>query len=163
MRSNKPSPRWAPGLRPLGVNLDAHRVQALVITVNLPFCRASISGFRASIPFCWASMPFCRASISDLKSSFPDLSEPGFYKKYSVFLYKWQFRDAGAESNRERIAFGPLLITVLFLALKKIFPKKNYFFLPFFYATFQCGRYNVFKNFFFWPQKVEITSLKSCS
>ena len=61
-----------------------------------------------------------------------------------------------AESNRERIAFGPLLITVLFLALKKLvflkkkfFPKKNIFFLPFFYATFQCGPYNVFKFFFF--------------
>ena len=68
------------------------------------------------------------------------------------------------ESNRERIAFGPLLITVLFLALKKLvflkkkfFPKKN-FFLPFFYATFQCGRYGVFKKilkFFFDPEKVK--------
>ena len=32
---------------------------------------------------------------------------------------------------------------------KKFFPKKNKKNLPFFYATFQCGRYNVFKNFFF--------------
>ena len=36
MRSNKPSPRWAPGLNPFGVNLEAHRVHALVITVNFP-------------------------------------------------------------------------------------------------------------------------------
>ena len=62
-----------------------------------------------------------------------------------------------SESNKERVGFGPLLITVLFLALKKLvflkkkfFPKKKKnFFLPFFYATFQCGRYNVFKKFFF--------------
>ena len=32
---------------------------------------------------------------------------------------------------------------------KKIFPEKNKFLLPFFNVTFQCGRYNVFKNFFF--------------
>ena len=31
---------------------------------------------------------------------------------------------------------------------KKISPPKNIFFLPFFYATFQCGRYGVFKKFF---------------
>ena len=36
--------------------------------------------------------------------------------------------------------------------------------LPFFYATFQCGRYNVFKIFFFFffPQKVEKIAPKSC-
>ena len=41
---------------------------------------------------------------------------------------------------------------------KKILPKKKYFFLPFFYATFQCGRYGVFKKilkFFFDPEKVK--------
>ena len=48
---------------------------------------------------------------------------------------------------------GPDLyvLTVGFLALKKTgfsekknsSPKKYIFFLPFFYATFQCGRYNV--------------------
>ena len=42
---------------------------------------------------------------------------------------------------------------------KKIFPpKKNFFFSPFFYATFQCGRYGVFKKkfkFFFDPEKVK--------
>jgi hypothetical protein len=66
-------------------------------------------------------------------------------------------KTSDTERNRERIAFGPLLITVLFLALKKTgfskkknsSQKKNIFFLPFFYATFQCGRYNVFKFFFF--------------
>ena len=51
---------------------------------------------------------------------------------------------------------GPDLyvLTVVFLALKKtVFSEKknssqkqNFFFLPFFYATFQCGRYNVFKK-----------------
>ena len=51
------------------------------------------------------------------------------------------------------------------LALKKnvflkkfFFQKKKIFFLPFFYATFQCGRYGVFKkkfNFFFDPKKVK--------
>merc|ERR1712008_651511 len=47
--------------------------------------------------------------------------------------------------------------TVAFLALKKTgfsekknsSQKKIIFFLPFFYATFQCGRYNVFNFFFF--------------
>ena len=66
-----------------------------------------------------------------------------------------------SESNRERIAFGPLLITVLFLALKKTgfskkknsSQKKYFFFLPCFYATFQCGHYNVFKFFFFFDHK----------
>ena len=41
---------------------------------------------------------------------------------------------------------------------KKIFPKKIIFFLPFFYATFQCGRYGVFKKklkYFFDPEKVK--------
>ena len=62
-----------------------------------------------------------------------------------------------SQTNRQTFGFGPLLITVLFLALKKlVFLKKNsspqkniFFFLPFFYATFQCGRYNVFNFFFF--------------
>ena len=94
MRSNKPSPRWAPGLRPLGVNLDAHRVQALVITVNLPFCRASISGFWASMPFCRASMPFCLlASISDFTSSLQKFYEPGFNKKAFVRVILLKFKD----------------------------------------------------------------------
>ena len=53
---------------------------------------------------------------------------------------------------------GPDLyvLTVGFLALKKpgfseeknSSPKFFFFFLPFFYATFQCGRYNVFKFYF---------------
>ena len=41
---------------------------------------------------------------------------------------------------------------------KKIFPPQIFFFLPFFYATFQCGRYGVFKIFlkyFFDPEKVK--------
>ena len=48
------------------------------------------------------------------------------------------------------------VVTVAFLALKngfsekKILPPQKNFFLPFFNATFQCGRYNVF-NFFFCP------------
>ena len=76
----------------------------------------------------------------------------------------------GPESNKERVGFGPLLITVLFLALKKtgfskkkILPKKKYiFFLPFFYATFQCRLY-VFKGkkFFFCPWKHKKTSSKA--
>ena len=47
---------------------------------------------------------------------------------------------------------------------KKKFPPNNIFFLTFFYATFQCGRYNVFKQLLFYffahkklkksPQKV---------
>ena len=58
---------------------------------------------------------------------------------------------------REQMS-GPDLyvLTVVFLALKKTgfsekknsSQKKLIFFLPFFYATFQCGRYNVFKFFF---------------
>ena len=38
---------------------------------------------------------------------------------------------------------------------KKNFPKENNFFLPFFYATFQCGRYNVFKFIFFDRKKLK--------
>ena len=63
------------------------------------------------------------------------------------------------------------VLTLKFLALKnwvfprkKILPKKFLIFLPLFYATCQCGRYNVFKkklNLFFphenikkWASKV---------
>ena len=66
---------------------------------------------------------------------------------------------------REQMS-GPNLyvLTVVFLALKKTgfseikysSQKKINFFLPFSYATFQCGRYNVFKLlllFFFLPTK----------
>ena len=57
--------------------------------------------------------------------------------------------------TREQMSVPDLyVLTVAFLALKKlvfvkkkILPKKKSFFLPFFYATFQCGHYNVF-NFF---------------
>ena len=41
---------------------------------------------------------------------------------------------------------------------KKFSQKKKYFFLPFFYATFQCGRYGDFKKilkYFFDPEKVK--------
>ena len=40
----------------------------------------------------------------------------------------------------------------------RIFQKNKYFFLPLFYATFQCGRYDIFKKkfkFFFDPEKVK--------
>ena len=57
------------------------------------------------------------------------------------------------------------VLTVAFLALKKmvflkkkIFSKKIIFFLPFFNATFQCGRYGVFKKnlkYFFDHEKVK--------
>ena len=46
----------------------------------------------------------------------------------------------------------------MFFWKKKFFPKKNIFFLPFFNATFQCGRYGVFKKKFkysFDPEKVK--------
>ena len=61
-----------------------------------------------------------------------------------------------SETLEETIESGPLCITDLFQ--NKISPKKNDFSpekntsqkkqkkLPFFYATFQCGRYNVFKK-----------------
>ena len=47
---------------------------------------------------------------------------------------------------------------MVFLKKKKSSPPKNIFFLPFFYATFQCGRYGVFKKklkYFFDPEKVK--------
>ena len=53
------------------------------------------------------------------------------------------------------------VVTVAFLALKKmVFLKKKIlppqiFFLPFFNATFQCGRYNVFNFFFFAHEKLK--------
>ena len=46
----------------------------------------------------------------------------------------------------------------MFFLKKNIFSKEKYFFLPFFNATFQCGRYGVFKKnlkFFFGPEKVK--------
>ena len=50
-----------------------------------------------------------------------------------------------------------LVLTLKFLVLKKsllLLPKLFFdFFLPLFYATFQCGRYNVFNFFFFFPKK----------
>ena len=86
------------------------------------------------------------------------LGKQYFLKVFKILIIlKVPYNYLSPESNRERIAFGPLLITVLFLALKKtgfskkkiLPPPKKKFFLPFFYATFQCGRYNVFKKIFF--------------
>ena len=37
MRSTKPSPRWAPGANPWGVNRDATLLQAPVMTVKIQF------------------------------------------------------------------------------------------------------------------------------
>ena len=48
---------------------------------------------------------------------------------------------------------------------KKFFPPPKKFFLPFFKATFQCGRYGVFRKkleFFFDAEKVKKTGLKCC-
>ena len=67
-----------------------------------------------------------------------------------------------AESNRERIAFGPLLITVLFLALKKmvflkkkILPKKkNIFFYLFSMQLFSADA-TMFSIFFFDHKKLK--------
>ena len=64
-----------------------------------------------------------------------------------------------AQTNRQMFGFGPLLITVLFLALKKTgFPKKKILPPPLFSADATMFSK---KNFF--SQKVEKTSLKSCS
>ena len=82
---------------------------------------------------------------------------------FAICLFDLGLRHIGrlaylqAETLEETIESGPLCITDLRLAYKKrlknknkIFPKnKIFFFLPFFYATFQCGRYNVFNFFFF--------------
>ena len=59
------------------------------------------------------------------------------------------------ESNRERIAFGPLLITVLYLALKKsgFSKKKNYF--TFFLCNFSVRTLWCFQKNFFDPEKVK--------
>ena len=61
------------------------------------------------------------------------------------------------ESNRERIAFGPLLITVLYLALKKtgfskkkfFQKKKKFFFYLFSMQLFSADATMFSKNFFF--------------
>ena len=45
---------------------------------------------------------------------------------------------------------------MVFLKKKNLPKRKIFFFLPFFYATFQCGRYGVFKKklkIFFTPKK----------
>ena len=47
---------------------------------------------------------------------------------------------------------------MIFLKEKNLLPPKKVFFSPFFYATFQCGRYGVFKKnlkFLFDPEKVK--------
>ena len=47
--------------------------------------------------------------------------------------------------------------------MKKKFLKKEIYFLPLFYATFQCGCYSVFKKvltYFFDPEKVKKRSSK---
>jgi hypothetical protein len=60
------------------------------------------------------------------------------------------------------------IFTLKFLAYKKDKYMKKKFPSPpkkitFFYATFQCGRYNVLKKIvFFCPQKVEKIALKNC-
>ena len=68
------------------------------------------------------------------------------------------FFKPNVESQIREQMSGPDLyvLTVAFIALKNwFFWKKKFFptiffFLPFFYATFQCGRYNVFKFLFFY-------------
>ena len=45
--------------------------------------------------------------------------------------------------------------------MKKKIPKKELF-LPFFYVTFQCGRYDIFK-FVFALENIKKPALKSCS
>ena len=69
-----------------------------------------------------------------------------------------------AQNSQQKSVPDLYVLTVAFLALKngfsekKNFPPKKFFFWPFFNATFQCGRYNVFKkilNFFFATQNIE--------
>ena len=78
----------------------------------------------------------------------------GMYKKV-ISIVSSKVNLCKAESNRERIAFGPLLITVLFLALKKLvflkkkfFQKKNFFF-TFFLCNFSVRTLQCFQFFFF--------------
>ena len=55
---------------------------------------------------------------------------------------------------------------MVFLEKKTLSLKKINLFLPFFNATFQCGRYGIFKKNLkkiFDPEKVKKTGLKSCS
>ena len=61
-----------------------------------------------------------------------------------------------SQNSQQKSVTNLNVLTVAFLALKKmVFLKKNIFFSPFFNATFQCGRYGVFKiqNFFLTPKK----------
>ena len=91
------------------------------------------------------------------------------YKFESIFnrstkfgLQEW----ATAETNRETFGFGPLLITVLFLAYKKKTKtwkkKKNYLFSMQLFSAVATMFSKIF-FFFFGPQKVEKITLKSCS
>ena len=100
---------------------------------------------------------------------------------YSSILYTYLARESLTSTVRSEAQYSQQqsvpdlsVLTVAFLALKKngfsekdkFFPKKKniFFYIPFFYATFQCGRYNVFIFFFsFCPQEVEKIALKSCS
>jgi hypothetical protein len=76
--------------------------------------------------------------------------------------------------SKQRTDQRVLVLTLKLLALTKsgFPPVKNtskFFFdfcLPLFYATFQCGPYNIFKKkfeFIFYPWKLKKTGLKSCS
>ena len=83
---------------------------------------------------------FCTFKMADVNHSIANSS------LFPTFLY--------LHSNSTQI----LALKKMVFLKKKIFPKQNYFFLPFFYATFQCGRYGVFnKNlkYFFDPEKVK--------
>ena len=75
------------------------------------------------------------------------------------------FPTAIITDKRVDACFRTLCFKLKFLAYKKrqTHEKKipKFFFLPFFYATFQCGRYNV--SFYFCPQKVEKAVFQSCS
>ena len=77
-----------------------------------------------------------------------------FFEFLSVIAIHYHLQ-VEAESNRERVGFGPLLITVLFLALKKLVflkkknssPKKNFF--TFFLCNFSVRTLQCFQKFFF--------------
>ena len=81
---------------------------------------------------------FCTFKMADVNHSIANSS------LFPTFLY--------LHSNSTQIL---ALKKMVFLKKKNLSKKKFFFFLPFFYATFQCGRYGIIKKkfkYFFDPE-----------
>ena len=138
-----------------------------------PYCQLSFSERNSSLNFCsWDHLNLLFLVTLSCSQYFLVSKPPQFVRTWLEEPHQYIYFIGGARITDKRtdVWSRPLCTYSGIFSPKKtgFSEKKNssqiFFFLPFFYATFQCGRYNVFKSFFFFcPQKVEKTSLKSCS